>query len=113
MSKTVHIFDYLAAEANYVPAAVTVVFGEEPFLKRLALRSLRQRVLGDDIAPLDRFDGASAQWRDVHDELSTMALFGGGRRLVLIDDADEFVGPFSGEAGTIRRTLQVAQRAWC
>ena len=83
MSKTVHIFDYLAAEANYVPAAVTVVFGEEPFLKRLALRSLRQRVLGDEIAPLDRLDGASAQWRDVHDELSTMALFGGGRRLVL------------------------------
>ncbi len=91
MPNTVHVFDYLDAEANYVPAAVTVVFGDEPFLKRLAIRSLRQRVLGDESAPLDRFEGASAQWRDVHDELSTMALFGGGRRLVLIDDADDFV----------------------
>jgi len=94
MSHTVHVFDYLEAEASYVPAAVTVVFGEEPFLKRLALRSLRQRVLGDESAPLDRFDGTAAPWRDVHDELSTMALFGGGRRLVLIDDADDFVGSF-------------------
>lgn len=94
MSKTVHVFDYLEAEEKYAPAAVTVVFGEEPFLKRLALRSLRQRVLGDESTPLDRFEGASAQWRDVHDELSTLALFGGGRRLVLIDDADDFVANF-------------------
>jgi DNA polymerase-3 subunit delta len=48
-------------------------------------------VLGDQNAPVDRFEGASAQWRDVHDELSTRALFGGGRRLVLIDEADDFV----------------------
>lgn len=94
MSRTVHIFDYLDAEANFLPAAVTVVFGDEPFLKRLAIRSLRQRVLADESTPPDRFEGATAQWRDVHDELSTMALFGGGRRLVLIDEADDFVARF-------------------
>ncbi|NLF68542.1 MAG: DNA polymerase III subunit delta [Candidatus Anammoximicrobium sp.] len=94
MSKTVHVFDYLDAEEKFEPASVTVVFGDESFLKRLALRSLRQRVLGDETAPADRFDGTSAQWRDIHDELATLALFGGGRRLVLIDDADDFVATF-------------------
>src|SRR5690606_3100576 len=37
------------------------------------------------------FDGESADMRDVLDELSIVALFGGGTRLVVVDDADDFV----------------------
>ena len=32
--------------------------------------------------------------RDVLDELSTMALFGGGRRMVIVEDADDFVSRY-------------------
>jgi DNA polymerase-3 subunit delta len=41
---------------------------------------------------LTRFEGPTAELRAVMDELSTVALFGGGgRRLVVVDDADDFV----------------------
>lgn len=90
MSNTLHVFEYLSS-TNPRSAAVCVVFGDEPFLKRLALQTLRDRVLGDADAPVDRFEGTEAEWRDVHDEVATVALFGGDRRLVIVDDADTFV----------------------
>lgn len=88
-----HAFDYLAAPHKHPPPAVCVVFGDKPFLKTLALRSIRETVLGDDPdAPFVAFQGNEAVWRDVMDELATIALFGGGgRRLVLLEDADSFV----------------------
>jgi DNA polymerase-3 subunit delta len=92
MSNTVHVFDYLGSPSKYAVAGTCVDFGEEPFLKRLALKQLRLEVLGEGDIPYASFEGGSAEWRDVLDELSTRALFGGGgRRLALIDDADEFV----------------------
>ena len=80
MSHTVHAFDYLAEPQKYPAAAVCVVFGDEPFLKRLALRRLRDDLLGADAddVPYATFEGKTAQWRDVIDELSTVSLFGGG-----------------------------------
>jgi DNA polymerase-3 subunit delta len=93
MSHTVHAFDYLAASpVEYPPAAVCVLFGDEPLLKRLSWERLREDVLGDDQdVPYAEFDGQQAEWRDVHDELATAALFGSGRRLAVVDDADELV----------------------
>lgn len=93
MSNTIHAFDFLDAAATRL-AAFCVVFGDEPFLKRLALRAIRRHVFGAADAPFESFDGTSAEWRDVHDELSTVALFGGGRRLAVIDDAEDFVGRY-------------------
>jgi len=60
----------------------------------LALRAIRCQVLGDAEAPFESFDGNAAEWRDVHDELATVGLFGGGRRLAVIDDAEDFVGRY-------------------
>jgi DNA polymerase-3 subunit delta len=94
MSNTIHVFDYLDAASSPSSAAFCVVFGDEPFLKRLALRAIRRYVLGDAESPFESFDGSTVQWRDIHDELATVALFGGGRRLAVIDDADDFVGSF-------------------
>ncbi len=38
------------------------------------------------------FDGTSAEWRDVHDELCTVSLFNpGGPRVAIVEDADPFV----------------------
>lgn len=91
MSHTIHSFEYLDAPAKHPPTAVCVVFGDEPFLKRLALSQLRRDVLSEEDAPFAAFDGKTAEWRDVVDELSTIALFGGGKRLAIIDDGDDFV----------------------
>lgn len=99
MSHTVAALDYLAHPQKHPAAAVCAVFGDEPFLRRLAVNELRQQVLGQADAEfsLTRFDGASVEMRDVLDELSTVALFGGGRRLVVIDDADDFVSAHRAE----------------
>src|SRR3990167_3089294 len=90
MSNTVHAFDFLAKTPDAVPPVV-VLFGSESFLKRLATRSLRKALVGDDDAPFTTFEGAGLEWRDVIDELSTVSLFGGGRRLVIVEASDPFV----------------------
>lgn len=91
MSNTLHVFEFLK-KTDLVPAPVTVLFGDEPFLKRLALKQLVARLLGDEgDTPFATFDG-DAQWRDVADELSTVSLFGGNRpRLAIVEAADPFV----------------------
>jgi DNA polymerase-3 subunit delta len=94
MANTVHAFDYLDAAEKHPPAAVCVAFGDEPFLKRLVLQQLRRAVIGGDAAevPFATFEEGKAEWRDVLDELSTVSLFGGGgRRLVVVEQADKFV----------------------
>ena len=92
MAEKLHAFDYLHKPGEYPPAAVCVAYGDETFLRRLALAELREAVLeGDDEAPYELLDGDTAQWRDVHDELATVSLFGSSRRLVVVDDADPFV----------------------
>jgi DNA polymerase-3 subunit delta len=93
MSHTVTALDYLAHPQKHPPTPVCAVFGDEAFLRRLAIDELRQQVLesADAEFSLTRFDGETVEMRDVLDELSTVALFGGGKRLVVIDDADDFV----------------------
>src|SRR5689334_7250571 len=88
-----HALDYLAEAAKTKIPAVCVAFGDEPFLKLAVVASLRQEALGDGDAEfsLSRFEGAASEARAVFDELSTVALFGGGRRLVIVEDADDFV----------------------
>lgn len=92
---TLHAFDYLAAPGDHPPPAVVALFGDEPFLKRIVLGKLKEAVLGNDPdAMLTAFDGdeRAVEWRDVHDELATLSLFGGGgRRLVVVQRADSFV----------------------
>jgi DNA polymerase-3 subunit delta len=93
-----HAFDFL--ESNGLKLApVYVVFGEDAFLAKLAVRRVRTMALGGDSddVPDAVFDGADAQWRDVNDELSTVSLFGGERRVVEISDADTFVSAHRGK----------------
>lgn len=88
----VHALDFLESAEQDVPA-VASIFGDEPFLKGLVIAQLRQAVLrGDDGEfSLSRFDGRTAEWRSISDELAAVGLFGGGRRLIVVDDADDFV----------------------
>ena len=89
----IHALDFLAEAGKTKIPPLCAAFGDEPFLKSAAIAELRERVLeGDDAEfSLTRFDGRSVEAREVFDELSTVALFGGGGRLVIVDDADEFV----------------------
>jgi DNA polymerase-3 subunit delta len=90
MSNTLHVFDYLASRKSAAPP-IGVVFGSDAFLKKLAIDKLRRAALGDDDTPYGVVAGESAKWRDVHDELATVGLFGSGRRLVIVEEADSFV----------------------
>ncbi|MEX0938563.1 MAG: DNA polymerase III subunit delta [Pirellulales bacterium] len=75
--------------------SICVVFGDERFLKQEVLAEVRRAVLevesGEGDFALSRYVGDDAELRDVLDALSTRALFGGGRRLVIVDEADGFV----------------------
>jgi DNA polymerase-3 subunit delta len=73
-------------------APLIVLFGDEPFLKRQVLASLRERVLGkdgDDMA-YSSHAGDKAVFSAVFDELQTLPFFS-KRRLVVVDAADPFV----------------------
>jgi DNA polymerase III subunit delta len=50
-------------------------------------------VLGGDDADfsLAAFEGRNTAFRDVHEVLSTVAMFGGGGRLAVVENADDFV----------------------
>jgi DNA polymerase-3 subunit delta len=87
-----HAIDYLAAPDKHPPKPVCVAYGDDLFLRRQVLVQLRHAVLGDDEGDmsLTSFDGSSAEFRDVVEELDTIAMFG-PRRLVVVDEADPFV----------------------
>ena len=55
--------------------------------------ALRTAVLGGDDADfsLTTFEGRGTAFRDVHEVLSTVAMFGGGQRLAVVENADDFV----------------------
>lgn len=73
------------------PQQVYALFGDEHFLKRLVLSTLRRTLLGDDESfGLTTFEGDKVAFSEVHDELHTMP-FLGPRRVVVVENADPFV----------------------
>lgn len=95
MSNTLTCFDYLASPEKNPPAAVTVLFGNEPFLKQLVQAELRKTRQGS--SPEELFTAYDCEdhcpdFRDVVDELSSASLFGGGSAsLVVLRRGDDFV----------------------
>jgi hypothetical protein len=90
-----HALDFIGKKRREAAAAYAL-YGDEPFLKQLVLEAIRGDVLDkEDEADADwslrRVAGKNAELRDVLDELSTPALFGGGTRLVVVDEGDKFV----------------------
>jgi DNA polymerase-3 subunit delta len=95
----VSAFDYLAEPAKYSIGCVCVICGDEAFLKSEALTAIRRQVLSaeDSDFAAHSFSGRDVQLRDVLDGLAMVPLFGGGRRLVVVEDADGFVSQYRGE----------------
>ena len=91
--KPISALDYLAQPDKHAPQPVCAVFGDESFLRRQAILCLRAAILGGDEADfsLSTFEGRVAQFRDVHEVLSTVAMFGGDGRLAVVEQGDDFV----------------------
>lgn len=84
--------DYLSHPDKHPAASVCAVFGDDAFLKSEVLTAIRRDVLEDDDGfSLTTLTGKEAQLREVFDALATVTLFGDGRRLVIVDEADPFV----------------------
>lgn len=97
MPNTLNALDLLADDSALGRAGpVIAVVGDEPFLKREVRSQIEQVVLGDDDAELSLsvFTGDKLELRDVLDALSTVSMFGNGRRLVWILEADDFVSRY-------------------
>jgi len=99
MGKALHAIDYLAQPEKHPPRPVCALFGGEPFLRRQSLLVLRAAVLGggEGEFSFSTFEGRSAVLRDVLEELATLAMFGSGKRLVVVEEADEFVSRYRTE----------------
>ncbi|GHT13668.1 hypothetical protein FACS1894170_09910 [Planctomycetales bacterium] len=91
--------DFLWQPDKYPAKGVCVVFGKNSFFKSNIIRHLRSQVLSDDDAEFSfvLFDGQNAVLKDVLGETSTTAMFGGGMKFILIDDADKFVTKYRSE----------------
>lgn len=81
-----------SSDANVIPP-FCVVAGDEAFLRTEVIKKLRTQLLpgGDSEFSFSRFDGTTAPYMDVLRETSTMVMFGTGKRLVLVEQADQFI----------------------
>jgi DNA polymerase-3 subunit delta len=95
MAKSTHVgaLEYLSPAQRHAPAGVAAVYGDDAYLKREVLAVLRREVLAGDDGEysLTTLAGRDAELRDVLDALATTSLFGGERRLVIVEEADTFV----------------------
>jgi DNA polymerase-3 subunit delta len=91
--KSLHALDYLSQAEKHPPRPVTAIWGDESFLRRQTLLKLREAVLGREEGDFSftAFEGDNAELRVVLDELATVAMFGGVKRLVVVEQADNFV----------------------
>ncbi|MCH8923515.1 MAG: DNA polymerase III subunit delta [Planctomycetes bacterium] len=98
-SKSLDALTYLAAADKHPPRPVCVVYGDEAFLRTEVLSSLKGRLLGEEQDAdfsLAVLEGPKVELADVLDRLSTVAMFGGAR-VVVVEDADDFVKRYRGE----------------
>lgn len=85
--------DYLLDPTKHSPGVLCAVSGDDGYLKREVIQSLRRQACGDDQGDFawQTFVGKETEWRDVRDSLSAVSLFGGGQQAALVEDADTFV----------------------
>jgi DNA polymerase-3 subunit delta len=85
--------DFLSKPSGYPDARVFAVTGDDAYLKSSVLVALRRQVLGGDEGEfsLTTLTGRDASFRDLIDALSSVSLFGSGRRMVIVEEADSFV----------------------
>src|SRR3990172_2800133 len=91
---------FLASPDKHPAGPVCAVAGDEAFLKREVITALRHQVLGseqDEFALTTLTGRKELLLRDVLDALATGSLFGSGRRMVIVEEADDFVSQYRAE----------------
>jgi DNA polymerase-3 subunit delta len=98
-SAAITALEFLSSSDSHAPKPVNVLFGDEAYLKREALATLTANALSgaDAEFSVTKYAGPATEWRDVSDELCTVSLFGSDQRLVVIEEADDFVSQYRGE----------------
>lgn len=75
--------------------SICAVAGADPFLRNQCMDRLKRSLLAGKDAEfsLTTFDGSSptTTFKTVYAELATRSMFGGGRRLVVLEQADDFI----------------------
>lgn len=85
-----HATEFLTKNKSLPPVPVLVLYGSERYLKLEMLKLIPACGGDDDDVAFTRVAGKDADLRSVCDELLTVSMFG-DQRIVLIDDADDFV----------------------
>jgi DNA polymerase-3 subunit delta len=95
----VKALEFLANEDKFPAAPACAVFGDDGYLKCESLAALRRQWLGDGDQEfsLSTFAGRETPLRDVLDALATVSLFGAGRRMAIVEEADTFVTQYRSE----------------
>lgn len=86
----VHATDFLAQNKTFPSVPVLVLYGAERYLKLEVLKLVPGCGDDEEDVALTRIAGKDADLRTISDELLTISMFG-DQRIVIIDDADEFV----------------------
>ena len=89
-ARPLHATKFLRPNDKTAVPPVAALFGGQRYLKVACLRELTRRVFGGGEDGEARRFGSTADLAAVLSELSTVSMWG-DRRLVLVDDADEFV----------------------
>ena len=90
-----HAVEFLKQVPEQIPP-VAVLSGGQRHLKQSVLAVLKKIVTHDDDTSLTTFTGRDSDLQSVTDELRTISMWG-DRRLVIVDDADEFVTKYRGQ----------------
>jgi DNA polymerase III subunit delta len=84
-------FDVLLNPDHINPAPVVVIVGDGGFLQHETRRAIVARLCVEDADAAEVINGEMAELRDVLDAVGERSLFGGERRVVVLEDADKFV----------------------
>src|SRR5262249_40665065 len=86
---------FLQQVDRLTPRPLYALYGEEDFLRRQVLAAIRLRVLESetDTFGLSTYSGDNTTFAAIRDELDTLP-FLGPRRLVVVENADEFVSNY-------------------
>ena len=93
VASNVGALEYLTSPTRFAHRAVYAVVGDDGFMRhevRCALQNTVEAAEQDGLA-LSTCDGKVAELRDVFDRLCERSLFGSELRLVVVEQADEFV----------------------
>ena len=92
MAAVMHVTEFLKAPDKKLTGNIVAMSGNEHHLKSAAIRKIAELVLGedDDGFGLTRLSGKEVDLATVIDEVATVSMWG-DKRLVVVDDAEDFV----------------------